>query len=152
LDDLIAWLRAQLDDDERVARAAVAHAPGRWVPMYRDVHAVVLGNGTHEQRHVGTAESGELATFLSDWSPARVLAEVDAKRRRLDWLAARQHDMGPEGFPTYDSCRLLVQPGELGDLEVGYCSCGLDGWRNQLYRFEALPYADRPGYQESWRP
>lgn len=60
--------------------------------------------------------------------------------------------MGTEDFPTYDSCRALFQPGGLGDLEVGYCSCGLDARRRQLIKFEALPYADRPGYLEEWKP
>lgn len=149
--DLIAWLHARLDEDDRAAQACIDEVGSERVgdPYYDD--SGVADRDAFPSYPWGACDR-ELAFMAGPGHPARVLAEVDAKRRRLDWLAARQHDMGPEPFPTHDSCRLLVQPGALGDLEVGYCSCGLDGWRNQLYRFEALPYADRPGYQESWRP
>lgn len=54
--DLVTWLRAQLDEDERVARA--------WLP---------LGNPTEADRD-----------HIARHDPIRVLAEVDAKRRILD--------------------------------------------------------------------
>lgn len=65
VDDLIAWLRQQLDEDERVALEALAECPGidgRWVPT------------TNRPSHVHEAH----------WDPARVLAKVKADRRILD--------------------------------------------------------------------
>jgi hypothetical protein len=90
--DLITWLRAQLDEDERVARAFAARL---------DAHL-----------------------FETGWGPARVLAEVDAKRRILDLMMP--------GRPVY--------PGAYGQ-----------AYRDVL-RLLALPYADRDGYRDEWRP
>ncbi len=117
-DDLLAWLREQVDEDER--------------------H---LGHSAYEcddpHQHVGGLR----------WA-----GEVEAKRLRLDYLAGLEHDIGSEDFVTFDSCRILAKPGELGDLEVGYCSCGLDAMRNRLFKIEAMPYAARPGLPEQLRP
>lgn len=80
----------------------------------------------------------------------RALAECEAKRLRIQWLMSLHHDMGAEDSITYESCRILAKPGELGDLEVGYCSCGLDARRNRLYKFDALVWSDHPDYQAEW--
>jgi hypothetical protein len=102
--------------------------------------------------YAGTIEELDpsAAGHIVRWDPARVLAEVEAKRKRIAWLLEREHDMGDEDFPTFSSCRILNEPGSLGDLAVGYCSCGLDSWRNQLFRFEAQPFAGRDGWREEW--
>jgi hypothetical protein len=108
-DDLITWLRAQLDEDERVARA--------WLP---------LGNPTAADRE-----------HIARHDPARVLAEVDAKRRILD-----EHK-------TYD-----VHSG------FGCGICAFNGWDKVIepegwcttVRLLALPYADRLGYRSEWAP
>jgi hypothetical protein len=101
MDDLIAWLRAQLDDDERVAREAGDDAM-TWHPgaeaVYDDLRTLAVapfGGTLHEAQHIAR------------WDPARVLAEVDAKRRILDmvqgWMDA--------GYPTMDQAlRLLALP------------------------------------------
>ncbi|WP_213004856.1 DUF6221 family protein [Paractinoplanes toevensis] len=146
MDDIATWLTAQINDDERVALKAKAmrYDLPTDAPWERERIIADQIGGTSK----AVAVHRIVAIFAN---PNRVLAEIDAKRQRIAWLMAQQHDM-PEGFPTYDSCRLLAQPGELGDLEVGYCSCGLDGWRTQLLRFEALPYEDRADYPPEWRP
>lgn len=91
-------------------------------------------------------------TWERVFDPDRELRDVAAKRARLDWLAGMEHDNDGEDFPTYDGCRILAQPGELGDLEVGYCSCGVDSLRDRLYRIETLPFTEHSDYDESWRP
>lgn len=147
MDDLVTWLRGQLDEDEQILRRATG---GPWYEDGMTVRGKTHMNDTDVLviRHTWPQE----AAHIIRWDPARVLREVEAKRRRLDYLAGMKHDMGTEDFVTYDSCRALAQPGELGNLEVGYCSCGLDALRDRLYKIEALPYADRPGYREEWRP
>lgn len=93
MDELVTWLRAQLDDDERAARA--------WLPF---------GNPTDADRD-----------HFARHDPLRVLAEVDAKRRIIDWaLAWLEREVAP--------------------------------WNADLIRMLALPYADRAGYREEWRP
>lgn len=102
--DLVTWLRAQLDDDERKVAA-----------MER------------EQRRVQTAPIfqgyplGWLAGVDIFVSPKRWQAEVDAKRQLLDWaIVWLDRDCAP--------------------------------WNETAIKMLALPYADRPGYLEEWRP
>lgn len=87
MDDLITWLRAQLDDDERVAREAQAEAFG----LYPDGH----GDAT--------------LAFLNRFNEDRVLAEVDATRRILDELAIGVPDGDPDGW-LGSIARLLALP------------------------------------------
>lgn len=62
------------------------------------------------------------AAYIVRWEPARVLVEVEAKRRIIDLHA---HFLG----------RMAVD--ELADMTL---------------RLLALPYANRPGYREEWAP
>jgi hypothetical protein len=109
VDDLVTWLRAQLDDDERAARAV----EGIRMPWYFD--------------HIDEA-ARPLVDLALD--PARVLAEVDAKRRLLDLHPYAGLLSAPE---SCESC--VVIPGPCPTL-----------------RLLALPYADRPGCRPEWRP
>jgi len=116
-DDLIAFMRAQLDEDERVAREADPAWHRRIVSELAD-RALY---GIHKQvRH------------LAVWEPGRVLAEVDAKRQVMDL-----HPTVPEDWATdiAGDCRTCSEP----------APC-------KTVRVLALPYADRPGYREEWRP
>ena len=72
--DLVQWLRAQLDEDERIARAATQ---GDWVWS----REFVTPPGYHH-RTVGPLEPGD-AAYMTTWAPARVLREVDAKRQLI---------------------------------------------------------------------
>jgi hypothetical protein len=101
VDDLVTWLRAQLDDDERVARVVMAEPGGFYIEAETD-DTNVMTIGAHVYR----------------WTPKRVLAEVDAKRRMVD-EAIRLESYGSEF---------------------------------QFLKMLALPYADRPGYRDEWRP
>lgn len=120
MSDLVTWLRAQLDDDERVALAA---SPAPW-------HLNVEGDEVLAIDDVPVAEAFALsgnqlratAVHIARWDPTRVLAEVEAKRRILaDFECWQPHDAGHEALA------LAVQ-------------------------LLALPYADREGYDEAWRP
>lgn len=117
--DLATWLRQQLDDDERTARAVNADAD----PL-SDCWFDCTGGG-HADHHLR-------------WDPERVLAEVDAKRRILDEVVdeATGLDMQVDGEFRVGRRDEKAEP-YLGDV---------------LVRLLALPYADRPGYQERWRP
>jgi hypothetical protein len=84
VDELVAFFRAALDRDEQVALEAQRLLAGDWVPMYRDIHAVAIGDGEHRQQHMATADTGDLATHIARWEPARVLALMSALRTLLD--------------------------------------------------------------------
>lgn len=108
-DDLIEFIRARLDEDERVARWA---GGGIW----HDVAAV---------RESWLAECNrEDATHILRHDPARIRAEVDAKRRILE-------------LGTCAACEIESQP----------CD-----HRDDVLALLALPYADHPDYRPEWSP
>ena len=149
MNDLVQWLRAQLDEDERIARAvrvppAWHQGPGddpewtndemvcMWPPEFhtpyeRDKHWRGL-----------TVEGPELAAHIAKHDPARVLREIDAKRQIVEchepWTASN-------GDTICGRCGREHIEGRPG----GHFPC-------QTLRLLALPYADRPGYREEWRP
>lgn len=65
----------------------------------------------------------------SVWPPERVLAGIDAKRRIITAIYDRK---------TWRD----DPPAQFIDLDI----------ETRVLELLALPYADRPGYQESWRP
>lgn len=134
MDDLVQWLRAQLDEDERIAREATERQP------YDEWDAVGAGDDDDVSRShwevvkiarmSPTPAARSLALHIAEWDPARVLAEVDAKRRIIDLHKGvndycAECDLVRSNYP-YHPCTTL--------------------------RLLALPYADRPGYREEWRP
>lgn len=130
MDELVQWLRAQLDEDERIAREATERQP------YDEWDAVGAGDDDDVSRShwevvkiarmSPTPAARSLALHIAEWDPARVLAEVDAKRQIVDLCKPPLIDVtGPGEGPPW----------------------GLD-----VLKLLALPYADRPGYREEWRP
>jgi hypothetical protein len=93
LDDLVSWLRAQLDEEHEAATVADALTRPPWVAHVqqdangRNVTDSVQDGDDYAVVHVsdGTPERA-VAEHIARWDPARVLAEVDAKRRILDEL------------------------------------------------------------------
>ena len=135
--DMIKWVRAQIDDEERMARAATQ---GAWKLWGMDVLADRDGtsNVNTAQMVAYTRHESGLLTFnaqhIATWDPARVLAEVEAKRRILD-------EHGPDELRPWE-CRACAGPH------------GDDGYHIPCptVRLVALPYADRDGYRDEWRP
>jgi hypothetical protein len=115
MDDLITWLRAQIDDDEKYASAAIEEGerlgvtwPEAWGPNGADMRIRQL----HIARH----------------DPDRVLREVKTKRQIIDLFeAARAFAFRPDS------------PASGAALALGDAVASL-----------ALPFSDRPGYQEEW--
>lgn len=139
-DELITWLRAQLDDDERVAREAT---PGPWESQWWGVRTAYEfdrpGYIHHGERVTVATNSGTVgnreaeirnAEHIARWDPARVLAEIEAKRRILD-----EHDP----TPTTKTC----------------CPTCYDAYGQEpvpapcpTVRLLALPYAGRDGWHD----
>lgn len=133
-DDLVAFLRAQFDDEERVAR--YAGGTGGW-ELGACIDAAEPGTtewqvceGRYPVAHVrGNTRAGHVARH----DPARVLRDVEAKRAILN-----EHRPGrsfrDDGKPVCAQCR-----------------------KSRTYpcttvRLLALPYAEQPGYREEWKP
>lgn len=129
MNELVEWLRAQLDEDESTAlsaaRAVAEHtyaqidvhanveAAKRWTSEPLLFHRVVRAAGPAGwQPKVTDSVWAEVGDHVAAWDPTRVLAEVAAKRAILDGLP-----------PEHWAVRLV-----------------------------ALPYADQPGYRDEWRP
>jgi hypothetical protein len=79
-----------------------------------------------------TGHAGHIARH----DPARVLRDVEAKRRILDLHARREDNVAERlGFTAPDMCEL----------------CG-ETWPCRTVCLLALPFADHPGYHEEWKP
>lgn len=104
---LVEFLRARLDEDERAAQA-----------------------GQHSQVVAMVARQSGKRNALNFWyrhDPARVLAEVDAKRRIVDELLWLEGNANNEPVVA-DYCAPII------------------------LRLLALPYADHSDYDSAWRP
>jgi len=128
VDDLVQWLRAQLDEDAARALAALSELDGpelgadweydgRYVSTVRERTMVAVGS----QDFMGPTVGAHIAAH----DPARVLREIDAKRRAVDYLVE-----------------------EIENAEVWW----YDDKLIPVLKLLALPYADRPGYREEWAP
>lgn len=114
MNELTTWLRVQLDEDERIARAA--HPKLGFVLGFVEI---------------GSPEIDADEAHIANWDAERVLAEIAAKRAILD--AYERADAAAE-FPNReggiaegleDAVRLLAQP-----------YAGRDGWREE-WRIDA---------------
>lgn len=122
MDDLIAFMHTQLDNAEQRERSRCPKCGGPAVDV------IITGMGTAdaevEFRPCGDFIDGaELFKQYGQDAAPFVLADIDAKRRRLDLLA----DAIRRGHDDYDLAA-------------------------ELLPLEALPYAGRPGYKDEWRP
>ncbi|AOR35873.1 hypothetical protein BFF78_36735 [Streptomyces fodineus] len=128
------FLRARFQEEERVARDAIAGAPGAvWGVMADDIEQVLTsqdGRVTHTPMvQFGAEDPVKLLTHVARHDPARVLRELQAKRALLEehrrWAGGR--------------CRTCRR-----------------GWRPRspctTLRLLALPFAGHAEYDRSWRP
>lgn len=134
MDDLIAFLCARIAEDEQRAQAC---CPVRWVvgPFGVQVDPAEIRDNKLAYGNLGYvagSDPNELGfayrEHIARHDPARVLAEVDAKRRIIAeyerFAAERRRMMG--GW----------DPGDVSPILAAL----------------ALPYADQPGYRQEWKP
>lgn len=134
MDDLIAFLRARLDEDADLTLAA---SPGPWHPdeEHDEVHAVddiVVAEGFALSGRQLRATVDHIARH----DPARVLAEVEAKRRVIaQWEDVRAQARNQVSVDNFQAAR--IEQGALSD----------------VLRLLGACYADRhPDYKPEWRP
>jgi hypothetical protein len=131
--DLVEFLRARLDRDERVAQACsgaswAASPSGRiQVESEKGSNGQTPGNG-----FVAAAENGAYAEHIARHDPARALREVAARRQLLDDY---EKDAWAMGRGRGDQALEAVQAARLSVL-----------------RLLALPYSAHPSYRDEWRP
>jgi hypothetical protein len=130
--DLATWLLEQIAEDERVAGGLPAD-----------------GYPKHGSR-VLSVEGTLKVPWPDRWNPVHVLAECDAKR-----LILREHR-------RYDEWIREEMPSFASPSADAHCvGCGFGSTEEPrtehidqcpTLRALALPYTDRPGYREEWRP
>lgn len=140
MDDLVAFLRGCLDEDERVAKAATA---GPWTATPVVYGPWNEGSGPPKNWEIDTPsttvvehvyhEGGGIAieadaTHIALHDPARVLREVESKRTIIE-----RH---------------------VTDIDSDHWEARLaaDDFGEAALRLLAAVYSDRPGYREEWRP
>jgi hypothetical protein len=126
-DDLVEFLRDRLDEDERQARAAMIYQDANWRV---EISGIIT---TSAETDVYT-DDRELAEHIARHDPARVLADVEAKREIVE-----QHALVGDGAVCLSYCHTRT-PGEA------------QPWPCLTLRLLALPYVDHPEYQEEWKP
>jgi hypothetical protein len=133
-DDLISWLNAQIDEDERRAKWAATVIEGKWDSW--EVVAQQLFACCDTVPRIDRV--GQHLHYAAD--PARTLREVEAKRR----IVAIHHPY--EHGVLYDSaCHGCGFSGDLEDpITENVDDC-------PMLRAIASVYSDRPGFKEEWR-
>lgn len=138
------WYGEQLDEDERIARATLwdddgALGSGGWYAYdrgprdgFREARWVVIDRadeGVMDSRPQA-ADDQAVARHIAEHDPARVLREIDTKRRALDHYA-RICEHTKHGDEAY-----VLAEGAVA----------------QQIKIMASGYSHRPGYREEWRP
>lgn len=182
MDDLVRWLGEQFDEDELWAIEASRRGDQpsveggvhwRWMNTATDEEIVpdperesYVGEMAEAAADLRSRETwptasgiGELPQFAIRYSeevpsavgshivrhdPARVLREINAKRQlvKLHGRATLHAGGGARYFDTSTVCRSCEANYQFPELS----------WPCPTLRLLALPYADRPGYREEWRP
>lgn len=133
VEDLAQWLRAQLDTDVERATTAAEEYGADW--YYNDDFGYVLARRERDMVATGSQDfldrpQGE---HIAEWDPARVLREIDAKRKVLaEYEQADRYSRTTWGQSNADQSRART----LG----------------KVVRLLASVYSDRPGYREEWAP
>ncbi|MFD7093378.1 DUF6221 family protein [Streptomyces xanthophaeus] len=143
MDDLVQFLRDRLDEDEQTAARAAGissdtPASPRW---YALLESVKRGWElfTDQRRLVASPLNEFDARHAARHDPARVLAEVDARRQIVD-LHGPLHVQGD----PITGCTTCSWRDEMDDLHVE--------WPCPTLRLLGVPDADHPDYREEWRP
>ncbi|MFF9118288.1 DUF6221 family protein [Streptomyces massasporeus] len=153
MDDLVRWLGEQLDEDERITRAA-GGAAWEELPVSGWVHTAPLPATEWQppgyDHHVASAPLVEDRAHIVAHDPARVLREIDAKRQvlakyvkaveRIEELATLCERLKAEGRDTL-----------MPEMERATAIHRRDVL-HEVLRLHALPYVDRPGFRDEWRP
>lgn len=122
-DDLAQFLRARLDEDEQAIEA-----PETWTE-FDETQGTRRVDVDHSFERVTACTRAWRGVHIARHDPARVLHEVEAKRRALNhYEDVRRHAPGHTAYTLAE---------------------GAVGKQIQLM---ALPYVDHPDYRDDWRP
>lgn len=138
--DLIAFMQARLAEDEAVARAAAAAlaAPWRVAGCACCLYGAADEGGWRLDPCGPDLHRGAILEHIARWDPARVLAEVAAKRAIL-----KLHPPATQPSGLYcATCGDWPQPGD---------EQGVITWPCGTLKLLAQPYSDHPDFDPAWR-
>jgi hypothetical protein len=135
MSDLVAFLRARLDEDEAYALGAFGdhnNAGRRW----SEIWSGALQIGEYEDLLI--TNDAPVSRFMARNDPGRVLAEVEAKRRIIEeHLPMQIHLEAVDKTPRCNQC---------GDSRGRFRT-----YPCPTLRLLAQPYADHPDFDPDWR-
>lgn len=141
MDDLIAFLNARYDEDAETATAAAGNCQPDpdWAVIPDDRgSAIIRDSGGGVVVYDEGSPSLDEARHIARHDPARVFADVEAKRRILALHPMSDYPGRPDRFEDYcDGCGSREYPVT---------------WPCDTVRLLALPFSGHPDYQEAWRP
>ena len=141
--ELVDFLRARLDEDEAIARVLLDDKrPGRAERWEFCDDGAIRDTGRSKALRVKFTWPPE-AEHIIRHDPARVLAEVEAKRDLLAAILAEPHATLRPGGSTAIYC---AADSDLGEP----CECGRDVRAIQYVRLLASPYRDHPDFDPAW--
>jgi hypothetical protein len=161
-EDLIDWLRAQLDDDERSVAAILRRHPN-WRVDPEPWGSIQMGVIDDQCDGVAYALGSYAAEHIARHDPARVLREVASLRKIIDehqpeWQTVEwDHDQNGKGHAL--CCRRCQNAehstwsppiGQAYGLPDGFVTPYVLAPCTTL-RLLAAIFSDRPGFQEAWR-
>jgi hypothetical protein len=128
-DDLVAFLRARLNEDAKLAKSGET-----WSAFEETQQGTRRVDVDHSIERVVACTRSWRGLHIARHDPARVLADVEAKREMVD-----EHQDVNDG-----SCAHWGYPTHGGSSPQRY-PC-------RTLRLLALPYTDHPDYRDEWRP
>ncbi|MFD9763198.1 DUF6221 family protein [[Kitasatospora] papulosa] len=150
MDDLVQFLKDRLAEDEEIAKdpTHATWATAEW--RFNDAgEAPYVDLGTNHLDSVSSLNESEMR-HIARHDPARVLAEVGAKRRllagyatavdRIEELVSLCERLKAEGKDAFASDMDRITTIHRRDV------------LHEVLHLLALPYADHPDYRQSWRP
>ncbi|MFE2710616.1 DUF6221 family protein [Streptomyces mirabilis] len=135
MDDLVQWLGVQFDEDERIARRA-----GDSFRQIGETGVIVATEGDRAEECASANWAG-IAEHIVAHDPARVLREIDAKRRLVRELLEYEAQFDSDRGCGHDADYFA------SGLHNGHMPKDILG-----LRLIASGYSHRPGFREEWRP
>lgn len=171
MDDLITWLRAvwharlaKLDDEDRIARAAINQGgigrtgEAHWARAHAGREALIgdrAGNVIVQGIDPAWGPSSFQADHIVRQDPARTLERIEVERRQIEAGQKILDAWRPEGANPHPGVPCENWPGQGGENYDPYDSCAHHlaappRTPDHVVQLLAQPYAGRAGWREEW--
>jgi len=169
--DLVAFLLARIAEDARLAKLCSEAFTEPWAVVDRGSSARVVSDAPRFREVVALSQEddevpllaygdiwlGDRIEHVARWSPARVLAECEAKRRIIEWhkswpvLAETRPELvsATDDDPMHVSLRMTQQIAWLTHQEYVE-RFGEEPPSAPILRMLAQPYREHPDFDPAW--